>query len=111
MDDVTPPDNASTKPTSAGLMPSSARKPGAVGVGHLVGVVAGPPLAVLAYADVCVRLDETGQYPASRRIHLGDAVRHVDIGRGADRRDLAVSDQHPFRRRRVHRQLALHTRP
>ena len=60
--------------------------------GQLVGVVARPALALLARAEVGVRVDEPGQHPLAGRVDDVGAGRRLEVG-AADGRDLAVDHQ------------------
>src|SRR5699024_2413159 len=79
-------------------------EPGTIGVGHLIGVVPGPPFTVLVDAQMGVRFHESGQHPFALGVdHLG-LRRHGRI-RPAHRGDAPVGDDHGalFDRRRAHR--------
>jgi hypothetical protein len=62
--------------------------------GPVVGVVARDALALLVDAHVAVRLDEARQHPAPGGVDHPRVRRHLDLGRGADRHDPPVPDQH-----------------
>ena len=60
-------------------------EPRAVRVGHFIGVVACPALAVLVHAEVRMGVEEAGQHPGPRRIDQFGVLGDVDVGLRADR--------------------------
>ena len=86
---------ATQRVTEADLLdvdPVQRAEPGAVRVGHLVGVVTRPPLTVLMNAEVTVRLHKPGQHPRSAGVHHAGVARNGDILPDGD--DHAIRDQH-----------------
>jgi hypothetical protein len=95
--EVTPPARASSKPFSSGLIAVERAGAGHHRVGRLVGVVAGPALALLVDAQVHVRVDEAGQHPGALGVQHRVPLR--DPRPGPQRRDVPIGhDDGPLER-------------
>ena len=85
---VTPPDERVAEAHVGRVDRVERPQPGAVRVGHLVDVLAGPALALLVDAEVAVRVDKARAAPTAARVDRRDARGHRDLA--PDRHDLAV---------------------